>query len=203
MKNYNVTECGVIVTEPEFSHEYGDQSFYLFDLAVTRLSGTVDTIPVMVKAGLPGFAGLSKGDRICVKGYINTRRREDGVVPKTQTYINCYKLEPAADKDTNFVTLFGYVCGNKGLRETPKGRKITELTIAVPRYKRVSDYVHVICWEDNAETAKDLALGTKIIVRGRMQSRTYRENLTAYEVSVGRLTVLPEKKDAEKEKEEE
>jgi hypothetical protein len=197
MKSYSIILNGTIASDIKFSHEHKGENFYLFQMAVKRKNGTEDLLPVMVKTSLAGFDDLKEGNRICVKGYINTRAREEGVVPRTQTYVNAYELVPANETDGNFVSVFGYVCANRGLRFTPTGKKITELTVAVPRYHGVSDYVRCICWGDDAEVAKDFENRQKVVLRGRLQSRTYHEDRVAYELSVGHLNKIePKAEDA-------
>ncbi len=194
MKNYSIVVSGVIASEVTFSHSHADRDFYRFDLEVKRRNEAKDILPVVVPADVPGFDGLSVGDRICVKGYINSNRR-DG---QRMTYINCYELEAAnsEDRDTNSVAFLGYVCGNRGARETADGHKVSAMMVAIPRYHGVSDYVSCVGWGDISEEMKELPMGTKVVIHGRMQSHTY-NGRTLHDVSVRRLTVIPPKEDAE------
>ena len=75
------------------------------------------------------------------------------------------------------------------------GEKIADLLIAVNRAYNKSDYIPCIAWGRNARFVKNLAVGEKIALTGRIQSREYTKKInetdskvmTAYEVSVSRL----------------
>ena len=69
------------------------------------------------------------------------------------------------------------------------------MIVAVNRGYR-SDYIPCIAWGRNARMVKDFEVGTKIDIKGRVQSREYvkrfddgtQETRTAYEISI--TTVL-------------
>jgi single-stranded DNA-binding protein len=77
------------------------------------------------------------------------------------------------------------------LRETPLGRSVCDLMLAVNRSYGRSDYLPCICWGSSAKEAADWTAGTVIALSGRFQSRDYRKLLpdgsyvekTAYEIS--------------------
>jgi single-stranded DNA-binding protein len=70
--------------------------------------------------------------------------------------------------------------------------------IAVNRAYNKSDYIPCIAWGRNARFVKNLAVGDRIAVSGRIQSREYQKKLsetdvrtmTAYEVSVSKLAAF-------------
>lgn len=72
--------------------------------------------------------------------------------------------------------------------------------LAVNRQYGKSDYIPCITWGRNARYANELAVGTKIKITGRIQSREYvkkigddkTEKRVAYEVSVTKLEVEDE-----------
>ena len=67
--------------------------------------------------------------------------------------------------------------------------------LAVNRAYNKSDYIPCIAWGRNARFVRDIEVGQKISVFGRIQSREYTKKLyettsevrTAYELSVGRI----------------
>ena len=69
------------------------------------------------------------------------------------------------------------------------------MLIAVNRAYNKSDYIPCIAWGRNARFVKNLPVGEKIALSGRIQSREYTKKIseteskvmTAYEVSVSRL----------------
>ena len=104
------------------------------------------------------------------------------------------------DVVTNEVVLIGYICKKPIYRQTPFGREIADLLLAVNRAYNKSDYIPSIAWGRNARFCQNLAVGSQIKLVGRVQSRTYEkkhedgsvETRVAYEVSVGSLEVIEE-----------
>ena len=60
--------CGTMASAPSFSHENHGRRFYRFLLEVERLSGTVDTLPVLASWELLEQADVSWGERVAVSG---------------------------------------------------------------------------------------------------------------------------------------
>ena len=114
------------------------------------------------------------------------------------------------DEITNEVVLIGFICKKPIYRQTPFGREISDLLLAVNRAYNKSDYIPCIAWGRNARFCQNLEVGAQVKVVGRVQSRTYEkkhedgsvETRVAYEVSIGSLEVI-EENDNEKEAEEE
>ena len=82
-------------------------------------------------------------------------------------------------------------------------RIIADVLIAVNRAYNKSDYIPCIAWGRNARFVKSLAVGDRIAVSGRIQSREYQKKLSetesktmvAYEVSVSKLAAFDERED--------
>ena len=80
-------------------------------------------------------------------------------------------------------------------RTTPFKREIADLLLAVNRAYNKSDYIPAIAWGRNARYASNFAVGDKIHIDGRIQSRIYQKQLedgtveerVAYEVSITRF----------------
>ena len=104
------------------------------------------------------------------------------------------------DYITNEVVLIGYICKSPVYRQTPFGREIADLLLAVNRAYNKSDYIPSIAWGRNARFCQNLEVGTEVKVVGRVQSRNYEKKLedgtvlkkVAYEVSIGSLEVIKE-----------
>ena len=83
-------------------------------------------------------------------------------------------------------------------RQTPFGREIADLLLAVNRAYNKSDYIPCIAWGRTARFCENMEIGTEVKIIGRVQSRQYEkkhedgtvENKIAYEVSVGSLEVV-------------
>ena len=98
-------------------------------------------------------------------------------------------------KNPNNIVLSGYICKPPIYRTTPFSREIADVLIAVNRAYNKSDYIPCIAWGRNARFVKNLAVGEKIALAGRIQSREYSKKIsdeetkvmTAYEVSICKL----------------
>ena len=104
------------------------------------------------------------------------------------------------DSISNEVVLIGFICKKPIYRQTPFGREIADILLAVNRAYNKSDYIPCIAWGRNARFSQNLEVGTKVKVVGRVQSREYEkkhedgtvETKIAYEVSIGSLEIVEE-----------
>jgi len=191
--------AGCVETEPVFSHRVREAEFYKFYLAVARTSGTEDVLPVLAeKNRLPEL--LLPGSSVLVTGQIRsfTFCSVDGT---ERLLTNAYArsitvLDFPAQK--NQVELSGQVLRPPNYRTTPRLREITDLLLAVPRGFQKVDQIPVIAWGRNAQRAGELAVGDRIGLIGRLQSRGYQKRLPdgsvkekyTYEVSCTSFTLL-------------
>ena len=201
MENNRVTVVGEVVSQFRFSHEVFGEGFYIFDLAVTRLSGTVDTLPVMVSDRLVDVTQDCRGCLVEVVGQLRTYNQNDGEKRRLKLNIFAFELylvEGTIDpKESNEICLNGYICKEPINRKTPLGRDVTDLLLAVNRPYGKSDYIPCLAWGRNAVYVAGLSVGNHICITGRLQSREYTKQLsetqfetrTAYEVSVHTLEV--------------
>lgn len=209
--NYLVL-IGNIVSDKTFSHEIYGESFYLFNLEVPRLSGNEDIIPITISERLIANFDLSIGRKVVVEGqfrsynsYENERNRL--VLTVFAKDIMEYNEEPEEQKEktSNEVVLNGYICKKPIYRQTPFGREIADILLAVNRAYNKSDYIPCIAWGRNARFCENMEVGTEVKVVGRVQSRTYEkkfedgrvEQRVAYEVSIGSLEVIDKKENQE------
>lgn len=189
--------CGTITTPPKFNHETWAERFYEFTVGANRLSRTVDEVKVIVSEKLICMQAITVGERVSIKGqirtYSSTSKCEVFVFAKEifEETENVTKIEEA--KDINEVELIGYICKEPIYRTTPFGKEITDAILAVNRKYNKSDYVPSIFWGRNAKFVSSLPIGSKLKIKGRLQSRQYQkrypdgevETKVAYEVSVG------------------
>ena len=83
-------------------------------------------------------------------------------------------------------------------RSTPFNGEIADLLIAVNRSYNKSDYIPAIAWGRNARFVRNLGVGDRVALSGRIQSREYQKkqpdesfvSMTAYEVSVSKLAAF-------------
>ena len=194
-KNNMAKITGTVITEPQYDHETAGAVFYRTILATNRKSGYADEIPVIFRKGMVDENKIYYGANISVEGSFCSVNMPAGEKRKLILFLFAEQISDAAQEDDNYIFLHGFICRQPVYRETPSGRQITELLVAVNRPGGKSDYIPCICWAGNARYAKNLAVGSRIELTGRIQSREYVKRLeddrtekrTAYEVSVSKL----------------
>ena len=104
-----------------------------------------------------------------------------------------------AEEETgeNRLILAGALCRGPVVRQTPLGREICDLLLAVNRPYGRADYLPCIAWGSLAAYCGELPVGSRLRLEGRLQSRQYHKVIdgeqvtrTAFEVSV--MNLLPE-----------
>ena len=220
LENNYLTLVGKVTSEKRFSHEIYGERFYSFDLSIPRLSESEDIIPITVSERLITEDMMIIGTKLLVKGQFrsyNSYENEKNRLILTVFAKDIQKIEEEqtiqydeneneitsnefAKKDmvTNEVVLIGYICKKPIYRQTPFGREIADLLLAVNRAYNKSDYIPSIAWGRNARFCQNMEVGTEVKITGRVQSRNYEkkhedgtvETRVAYEVSIGSLEVI-------------
>lgn len=218
--NNHLILVGKVTSEKRFSHEIYGEKFYIFDMEVPRLSDTTDIIPITASERIINDELIAIGNKLIIKGqfrsynsYENERNKliltvfaKDVILAEDENLSEEEKEE--TQRTSNEVTLVGYICKKPIYRQTPFGREIADVLLAVNRAYNKSDYIPTIAWGRNARFCQNLEVGTKVKIVGRVQSRMYEkkhedgtvENRVAYEVSVGSLEVVEENEETEKQK---
>lgn len=186
-----------IASELEFSHEYKGEKFYSFVLSSNRLSGVADVLPCVASEVIVRYVENGKNIGLC--GEVRTRNYEENGKNHLQVYVFVRDFGECG-RDTNYVELQGFICKQPILRNTPLGRTICDVFIAVKRMGDRSDYIPCIFWGRNALRVAEMEVGKEISITGRLQSREYvKQNLfgecetkTAYELSVVELKGVEE-----------
>ena len=187
---------GDLVGMPEFSHENHGKRFYRFLLEVQRLSGAVDTLPVVAREELCTSWELCPGIRLTVRGQIRSHNHTDESGRHLMIFVFACDLFPEEGEPVNEVNLTGLLCREPTFRRTPLGREICDAMLAVPRAFRRADYLPCILWGRTAQEISRCTVRDRIRLTGRLQSRIYTKYLdgipqerTAYEISA--LTAAP------------
>ena len=185
-----VTLRGSLTSLPEFSHENHGKRFFRFYLEVQRLSGAVDTLPVIAEESILGEIDPFGGEMLRVTGQIRSHNlREDGT---RHLLIFVFASSIAAEDGDwlNDVMIDGTLCREPTFRRTPLGREICDIMLAVPRAFHRADYLPCILWGRTAQEAARCHTKDRIRIYGRLQSRGYTkltetgaQERTAYEVS--------------------
>ena len=206
LENNNVELVGEIVSDFRFSHEVYGERFYFVDVAVKRMSETIDYLPLLISEYLIDVNKNHIGEIIHVTGQFRSYNRHEEL--KNRLVLSVFVLEiefieeETEEMKSNQIILDGYICKDPIYRKTPLGREIADLLVAVNRSYSKSDYIPCICWSRNARHASGLPLGTHLKITGRVQSRDYikrhsngeEEERRAYEVSASRIEVISDEK---------
>mgnify|MGYP001853438228 FL=1 len=211
MENYSDNNSiligGVVVSEPEFSHEVFEEKFYSFNLETKRLSDYNDVLPVIISERLIDIESIKNGLLVKIKGQFRSYNKL--VDNKSKLVLSIFAKEIEVVEDESVITLneanfIGYICKNPIYRKTPLGREIADVLVAVNRSYKKSDYIPCILWGRNAKFCETLSVGSRVKLTGRIQSRKYEKKLedgtvlskVAYEVSISKFAI---DKDEEKE----
>ena len=222
LENNYLTLVGKVTGEKRFSHEIYGEKFYIFNLSIPRLSGNADIIPITISERLITDEMLSEGKKLLIKGQFrlyNSYENERNKLILTVFAKDVEELQEneeqeesdivKKDETTNEVVLIGFVCKKPIYRQTPFGREIADLLLAVNRAYNKSDYIPSIAWGRNARYCQNIEVGTRVKIVGRVQSRPYEkkfedgtsETRIAYEVSVGSLEIVDEEPNVKEKKE--
>ena len=221
--NNHLTLMGKVTSEKRFSHEIYGECFYIFDMEIPRLSDISDIIPVTISERLILHDKLTIGANILIRGQFRSYNSYENEKNKLILTVFAKDIfyeeeieeqlqgEDSKEPVSNEVVLTGYICKKPIYRQTPFGREISDLLLAVNRAYNKSDYIPAIAWGRTARFCQNLEVGTEVRVIGRVQSRTYEKKFedgtavtkVAYEVSIGSLEIIEEKEKASEENEEE
>lgn len=195
-KSNKVCIMGEIVSDAVFSHEVYGEGFYEFMVKVLRLSNQADFLPVTISERLIESGELKQGSVICAIGQFRSYNKiEDGKSRLMLTVFVRELIDTPIVKNPNSIILNGYICKPPVYRTTPFNREIADILVAVNRAYNKSDYIPCIAWGRNARFVKNLQVGDKIALCGRIQSREYQKKIseievktmTAYEISISKL----------------
>ena len=208
-ENNHLILVGKIVSEQKYSHEIYGEKFYKIDLEVIRLSTNTDIIPITISERLMPGIDLSIGKSVKVEGQFrsyNNYENERNRLILTVFAKEITEVDSEEENEvTNEVTLVGYICKKPIYRQTPFGREIADILLAVNRAYNKSDYIPCIAWGRNARFCQNIDVGTEVKIIGRIQSRTYEkkyedgtsETKVAYEVSIASMEIIQEEKNEE------
>ena len=178
--------CGTVAAPPVFSHENHGVRFYRVPLAVARLSGQTDTLPLPPEA--------QPGARVRALGQLRSYNNRTGPGSRLVLTVHISSLDLWDGEAVNRVLLRGTLCKLPTLRRTPLGRSICDVMLAVGRRYGRADYLPLIVWGQLAQEVSLKAVGDTLGVEGRFQSRVYTKVIdgtaqqkTAYEVSTMHL----------------
>ncbi len=189
--NNRIVAVGRLEGDLELSHEVMNEPFYTGTLLVKRLSGAVDRLPVTIPGKLLGMLP-ERETQLILTGQVRSYNKVVEGAGRLMVTLFTQSIAPSPDNDTlNKVSLTGALCKPPIYRSTPFGREICDMMLAVNRAFGKSDYIPCIAWGRNAQYASRFAVGDRVRLTGRLQSREYQKLLengeylsrNAYEVS--------------------
>lgn len=198
MSNNKLRLTGTVTERPVYSHEVCGEEFYETKLSVPRLSGQEDVIPVTLSDRLLARTEVKPGAKISISGQFRSYNKLEGEHSRLLLTAFAREILPADDEvNPNTIEILGYICKPPVYRTTPFKREICDVLLAVNRAYNKSDYIPCIMWGRNARFIKDMPIGERLWVTGRVQSRIYTKCLSedkseervAYEVSVSKILV--------------
>ena len=185
-----ITLRGSLAELPTFSHENHNRRFYRFTLDVPRLSGTVDTLPVIAEDVLVESIDPSGGEMLTVTGQVRSHNQYVDGVRRLMIFVFAASITCEDGEPINDVMLEGPLCKEPTYRRTPLGREICDAMLAVPRPFHRADYLPCILWGRTAQEVSACHTRDEIRIYGRLQSRVYTKmtaegsvERTAYEIS--------------------
>ena len=203
-ENNHLVLVGKVVSEKTYSHEIYGEKFYLFNLEVIRLSSTTDIIPITISERLLTDIDLTIGKGLEIEGQFRSYNNYENERNRLVLTVFAKEVKEVEideeDKEvvTNEVELVEKKKKKPIYRQTPFGREIADILLAVNRAYNKSDYIPCIAWGRNARFCQNMEVGTEVKLVGRVQSRTYEkkhedgtvETRVAYEVSVASMEVV-------------
>lgn len=203
LKNNQAVIAGEIISDFEFNHEVFGEGFYFVKLKVSRLSHSSDIIPLLVSERLIDVKQSHIGQFLEARGQFRSHNKQESDKNRVVLFLFAKEIEmidSAENRNPNEIFLDGYICKEPVYRTTPLGREIADVLLAVNRAHGKSDYIPCICWGRNARYAGNLTVGSRIQLRGRIQSREYQKRIgegkvvdkIAYEVSASQMEYIEE-----------
>lgn len=196
MEDNQITLRGRALQAPVYSHDSHGMRFFCLPISVARLSGQLDRLNLFLTQAQS--EGILPGDWLMVQGEVRSFNNRSGVGSRLVITVFAQTLEKSIGQPENTLVLSGVLCKPPIYRRTPLGREICDLMLAVPRKYGRADYLPCIAWGSSAAYASNLAVGTRVHLTGRLQSRTYTkttpcgpEEKVAFEISVTQLVAVP------------
>ena len=208
--NDHLLLVGKVIGEKRFSHETSEEKFYIFDIEVECSNGMTDIITVTASERILDNKVIVKGNKLIIKGHIKTYNcfintaNELVLIFFAKEILTENQLDDEGLEETkrtsNEVSIEGYVCQKPNYRQTPFGREIADILLAVNRAYNKSDYIPCIAWGRNARFCQNLEVGAEVKIVGKIQSRIdeikYKdgtvEQRTAYSISIENIQIINE-----------
>lgn len=188
---------GYVAEAPRFSHESHGMKYDTFPLSVPRLSGTADVLNILAPRSSLALLNPKCGEGLELTGEVRSFNNRSGMGNRLVISVLARTMTRSDGPPANELTLAGVLCKPPNYRRTPLGRDICDLLLAVNRKYGRSDYLPCIAWGSLAAASSELAVGSRLRLDGRLQSRIYHKEEhgesvphTAFEISI--MTMSPD-----------
>lgn len=198
MKN-QIKLTGIIIEVGE-RFEYHKNTFQKIAIQIRRSSGVNDILNVVCRTDRTDIDKFHLLDEVEIIGEVRTRNYIENNKRKLEIYVYALSIDALMFETdyVNEVEIEGYVCKPVNMRTTPRGQTISDVFIAFnPNNHKKSYYIPVIMFNKIAENSNNLKVSNRILVKGRLQSRTYEKQLensvitkTAYEIAASNFEIL-------------
>lgn len=188
---------GIVSSPVRESNRYGTRIFYQTTLSVPRLSGVVDTLPLILPSYVwEGGHAPSVGGLITVTG--DLRAYPFSTYPYMRLFAFVQSIQPNdLTQAPNQVNLSGTVYKAPTFRKTPLGRSLTDFSVRSERNCAYS-IIPCVAWGHMSKQVAMMDFGEPVTITGRLQSRQYRKSvdggepatITTYEVSCSDIAEL-------------
>ncbi|MEG1510119.1 MAG: single-stranded DNA-binding protein [Clostridia bacterium] len=197
MSNNKLVLTGEVLEPPVYSHELFGEGFYETKLQVMRLSKQFDIVPITISERLIKLYNIEVGKNITIEGQFRSYNKIEEEKSKLMLTAFVRDIVEKDEENPNSIELTGFICKAPIYRTTPFKREICDVLLAVNRAYNKSDYIPCIFWGRNARFIKNMQIGEKISLSGRVQSRNYTKIASdntviehvAYEVSVNKIMI--------------
>ena len=194
-----ITIRGTLCELPKLSHENHGKKFFRFYLDVPRLSGAIDTLPVVAEENVLNQMDLSAGEMLTVTGQVRSHNQRTEGIRHLLIFVFATSIVAEDGEPINEVTVEGPLCREPTYRLTPLGREICDAMVAVVRPFHRADYLPCILWGRIAKMVSECHTRDVISIQGRLQSRIYTkmtddglQERTAYEISALTAEIVEE-----------
>ena len=127
---------GTPLDTPQLSHENHGTRFYRFYLEVPRLSGTPDTLPVLLPEVL--LPQIPREGPLQIHGQLRSFNNRSGVGSRLVLTVYALDIQPGTGEACNQIFLTGSLCKPPVFRRTPLGRSICDLMLAAGMAGRIT-----------------------------------------------------------------
>ena len=192
----NAKISGVVVEEPQYSHNVHERVYYKFVLGSKRDSGVIDYIDVIVPKMSIVMPGV--GNRVIVQGDLRSFVSEEN---KTCPYVYARFIENYTDPyDVNEVSGDGIIFAKHELRMTAKSNNpIIDFFMKSERPHGLTS-VSAVAWFQWSDVVNNMEIGTEVDFCGRFQSREYKKvcedgsliSRTTHEIAISEIRAKEE-----------